>query len=393
MECLINRGERFTSIGNCSMQEKNYREAIMYYDKAITLFKDKTTPLPKFLATAWNNKAEALQNIEEVSLAEEAYENALAILPDSQAVLLNYGNYLLENGDYNRAIEQFDKLIELNGEDDLILHKAVISLSLAYYHLGAYDSAYEKILPLTNDEPIRTPEALNVLGLTYFGQDLFLDALDAFSQAKYLDPDSTEIAKNWEATITQIASVYYDEGDIPSALEMYAKIPDNLKNDIILYNEGICYTKIKEPKKAELCLRKSLALNPDRSETKYSLAWTIAGGLDEKDDISPDIDCEEAKRLYQDIIDKEEDNSDIKIKAYNNIGCIFYLQKNYEEALKIFSDGISIRDDSPDLWQNKGQVLYSMGRISDAKDAFKKAEKYSVIVHFPESVRENYPCS
>ena len=174
---------------------------------------------------------------------------------------------------------------------------------------------------------------------------------------------------------------------------MYAKIPDNLKNDIILYNEGICYTKIKEPKKAELCLRKSLALNPDRSETKYSLAWTIAGGLDEKDDISPDIDCEEAKRLYQDIIDKEEDNSDIKIKAYNNIGCIFYLQKNYEEALKIFSDGISIRDDSPDLWQNKGQVLYSMGRISDAKDAFKKAEKYSVIVHFPESVRENYPCS
>lgn len=391
--CLISRGERFTSIGNCSMQEKNYREAIMYYDKAIALFSIESTPLPKFLATTWNNKADALRNINKGPLAEEAYEKALSILPDYPPILLNYGNYLLENGDYNSAIEIFDKISELSGADEIILQKARTGLTLAYYHLGAYDTAYEKLLPLICDEKTTTPEVLNVLGLIYFGQDRFSDALSTFSKAKELDPDSNEISKNWQATITQIAENYYDEGDIASALEMYDKIPLNLKNAVILYNEGICYTKSNRPDKGETCFRKSLALDSERSETKYSLAWTIANPVNGREDTTRETDREEAKRLYKEIIEKETENYNVKLRSYNNLGCIHYHEKNYPEALAVFEEGITVCDDFFDLWQNKGQVLYSMGRISEAKDAFKKAEKYSAIIHFPESIRDNYPCS
>ena len=46
---------------------------------------------------------------------------------------------------------------------------------------------------------------------------------------------------------------------------------------------------------------------------------------------------------------------------------------NFENALSFFEKALLLKPDDPDLWNNKGIVLRSLGRYDEASDCYNKS--------------------
>jgi Flp pilus assembly protein TadD len=46
---------------------------------------------------------------------------------------------------------------------------------------------------------------------------------------------------------------------------------------------------------------------------------------------------------------------------------------NFENALSFFEQALLLKPDDPDLWNNKGIVLRSLGRYDEASDCYNKS--------------------
>jgi Flp pilus assembly protein TadD len=46
---------------------------------------------------------------------------------------------------------------------------------------------------------------------------------------------------------------------------------------------------------------------------------------------------------------------------------------NFENALSFFEQALLLKPDDPDLWNNKGIVLRSLGRYNEASDCYNKS--------------------
>jgi len=139
----------FFEQGNTLVNDKNYSEAIIAYNKAITLEPD--------YFEAWNGKADALNRAQQFTEALAASDQALTIKPDFVQGWINRG-YILYN--LNRTDEE----------------------------LKAYETAI-------SIDP-GSPEAWFNEGYSLAGLKRFDEAIAAFNKTELLDPAYPNLAAN-----------------------------------------------------------------------------------------------------------------------------------------------------------------------------------------------------
>ncbi|MBI5252053.1 MAG: tetratricopeptide repeat protein [Desulfomonile tiedjei] len=105
--------------------------------------------------------------------ARFALEKAAKLLPDNVEIHKMLGSYLLEDGNYEKAIEEYKAAVLLSGHDP----ELIFSMAMAYYRSGRKADAVSSYLKLTRQEqPI--PEAFGNLAMIYLEEGKIQEALE-----------------------------------------------------------------------------------------------------------------------------------------------------------------------------------------------------------------------
>lgn len=119
---------------------------------------------------------------EQEEVEREAFEG------DSPTVFFRYGNKLKNRGEYENAIKQFNRVLELNSSMILVY----IERGACYEYLGQFDRAldnYDKIYHLTPEDP----EAIYRIGRVYVKQSRYSEAIAMLRRARQLRPKDLSI--------------------------------------------------------------------------------------------------------------------------------------------------------------------------------------------------------
>jgi len=147
------------------------------------------------------------------------YEDFLAKNPGAYQVLLNIGDCYREKGDYDKAIESYNKLIKAAGADTTMGKnmgaKGLAAIGLCYLKqdklVEAQDYFKQSIEMAPQDEIL----PFNVAEI-YFSNSQIDDAIKYFEMAIQIKPD-------WPDPYLRVAYAYLNKGDSPKAAENLEK--------------------------------------------------------------------------------------------------------------------------------------------------------------------------
>ncbi len=114
----------------------------------------------------------------------------------------NTANDLVARADYESAVQSYQVAQVLAPDAPIPYYNAGVALSVAGdYELAvlALEEALEQALERGDDELIR--EAYYNLGIVYYADSRFFDAVEAFRQALLLDPTDAETRYNYELAL------------------------------------------------------------------------------------------------------------------------------------------------------------------------------------------------
>jgi len=201
--------------GNSLLKAGNYNGAVDKYNQALNIEKDYRI---------YYQKGVALKKADKLDEARIAFEECLKLSPNNEAALNALGGTYFSMGDYNKAIETFEKVLNVS-KNNSVKDKVKKNMSLAYTKLGnqamssgnankaveyltkateldKYDAAYLLLAQLYQelgqyDNSIKAAEdalkyrskinkggAYYYMGLAYKGKGDMAKAKEMFNQAK-----------------------------------------------------------------------------------------------------------------------------------------------------------------------------------------------------------------
>ncbi|CAF1087396.1 unnamed protein product [Didymodactylos carnosus] len=128
-----------------------------------------------------------------------------------------------------------------------------------------------------------------------------------------------------------MAGIYFSQGDYDKTIEIF-KDSDH-PNDI--HNRGLIYYRLRELEKALSCFIKALDLIPNEA----TILVSIGNVYKEKGENKNALD------YYQRAIEIQENSKSWEIaQTFNNIGLIYYTQKEYNLAMNYFMKALDLVD-------------------------------------------------
>lgn len=245
--------------------------------------------------------------------AIKIYENLLSLYP-SPSIKLNLTNCLLEINELNRAYELIN---ELEAETSL----SSIQLVKASYHakMGEYSQAQSMLEKIIKDEP-NSPEAWNLLGLTYLWQGDYEKAGSNFLRASKFDTNDETIFFN-------LAICAMESGDIKKALNYYdlsiEKKPDFYDGH---NNKGGLLQKSFCEEEALNCYNRAIDIRPNDYRAWYKSAFLLK-------DLGEN---EESLRRFKVAQELRPDESNIEF----NIGLLYLRLGEHHKAITHLSSSI-----------------------------------------------------
>jgi len=238
-ELLYDARELFTKIGR--------RDWIRKCDGLLQPPQDSNKILH---AKVWNNRGTALGQVGKYQKAIECFDKAIEINPNYINALNSKGTALHYLDDYQKAIECYDKAIEINPEDADAWCAKGLSLTCLKNYQKAIEECFDKAIEIN-------PEDADVwyskgTALTYLTK--YLEAIECYDKALDINPDH---ASAWYGKGTAFRKITkYLE-----AIECYDKALDiNPENAIAWYSKGLALDSLYEHKKAEEYFNKAKEL-------------------------------------------------------------------------------------------------------------------------------------
>ena len=227
--------------------------------------------------------------------------------------LLEEGNRLAYQGDYNGAVAKYNEALQYNPNDVI----AYNNRGNAYADLQNYEAAimdYNKAIELNPN----LSEAYNNRGLTYAYMGNYNEAIADLTKAIELNP-------NYAAAYNNRGNTYDEMGNHNAAINDYNKAIELNPNNADYYNNrGVVYTKMSNYTQAITDYNKAIELNP---------------------------------------------NDDY---AYNNRGVAYQELKQYKKALVDYNKALTLME-HPLIYANRGEVHYYLKNYKQAIDDLNKA--------------------
>lgn len=222
------------------------------YEEAISQLRSATAYKPTYFE-AWAELGSALAKIKNFEESNAAYEKALALKPDNdaiiQAVAYNYLN--LEN--YLKAEEYYSKILE----KDSLSYEGNVHLGFIYQKRANTDRAiehYERALVSKPDDAT----TMGTLAALYEKKGNEEKKIEYLKRASEAAPDIYKYK-------TQLGAAYMKKRDFASALPIFEELTKNYPDQAAYWqNLGLVLSQIPERKKeAPAALDKALELKGD----------------------------------------------------------------------------------------------------------------------------------
>ena len=322
-------------------------------------------------AHAYFNQGNICQSKGDYDHAIEAFNKAIELKPDDADTYHNRGFTYHVKGDYDRAIEDYTKAIQLNPDSA----EAYYNRGNAYREKGDFDHAvieYTKAIQLNPDYIA----AYSNRGIAYHGKGDFDRAIEDYTKAIQLNPDSAEAYYNR-------GSAYGNKGDFDRAIgDLNKAIQLNPDSAEVYSNRGVAYHGKGDFDRAIGDYTKAAKLNPDSTEIYYNRgnAYREKGDFDyaiadytKAIELKPDYanaycnrgvaytkkgDFDYAIADYTKAIELDPDFA----AAYNNRGTAYSDRSEYKRAIADYTKAIDLKPDYVEAYYNRGNAY---GKQSD----------------------------
>jgi len=373
-------------------------------------------------------KAQALVTSGQLSAAEKLFREALAEKVTSET-LNDLGVLYFKMGENRRALIQLDLAIKTPP----VYASAYFNRGVVRAANGEYEKAiedYQKMLTLISGHF----EAQYNIGVTYLRLNKYLKATAAFDRASQLTGGSRKAKALYnkgiafralgghttQAEESLVAAVRIKPDYLDARIALVSLLPKDAENqqlalaelDKIInlkpsysrayFQKGLIYNDQKKTRKAMAAYRKAIQFNPEYSKAHYNLGLLLLASEQWAD----------AQQQFEWILKRNPThvrsifnlgraaygNKDYPLslqqyynavyimegnypEAYLNIGLIHAAQKNYELASQGYKEAIRLRPDYHEAWYNQGVNFMRSERNDEAIASFKSALEHSPTYH------------
>ena len=188
----------------CYYKQKNYDEALKYFQQQVQNFPDGELHADGLLMIS-----DSLYRLEKHELAFEAYRVAKPAIEASKTVearvrwqaLLHGGQSANKTKRFSEALEFVKPIVESEVTEDALKRDAYLEIGNAYRGMGEDDAALNAWEKAAIDTGETGAEARCMMGELLFGQKKFDDAINAFKLVfyGYGGTQSTDEIKPWQA--------------------------------------------------------------------------------------------------------------------------------------------------------------------------------------------------
>ncbi len=205
-----------------------------------------------------------------IKKAKERLVNSLPNYLDNKEYLSALGNVSFHSGDYEDALNYFQKALDIAKEDAVLFY----SIAVCLQRLEKKDEAftyYKKSIELKPD----FADALNNIALIYFNRKDYLTAEEYFSRALQADPEHLNSLVNLGSTKTFLNDYEAASATFDLALNIANKKNDQENLSIIYTNIGFLELRKNNLELALEFFDKSLDYNPDYVIANYNKGETL----------------------------------------------------------------------------------------------------------------------
>ena len=341
---LINEGAYFSV-------DFDFDLSIGFLDLAERIAEDKIVKrdAKKNLAKVYYNRGLYFYNLKQFERAIMDFGKSLELNPNDVDAYFIRGNAYYKIKEYGRVIEDYNGGIELVPN----LASSYNNRGLAYHGKGENDKAikdYEKAIELNPN----LAEAYNHRGIVYTDLGQFNRALKDFNKA---------IELNLVEAYNNRGLVYAYLGQFDRALKDFNKTIKLNPNFAQAYNNrGWMNIELKHFEKAIEDCNKAMELNLNVAEVYYNrgLAYIKLAKF------------EKALEDYNKAIDLNPSDA----IAYNNRGCAYRGLSQFERAIEDYNKAIELNPNDAVAYENLGTAyLITNKDLDEAVNNFKKAKK------------------
>ncbi|MFC1851176.1 tetratricopeptide repeat protein [candidate division CSSED10-310 bacterium] len=300
------------------------------YQVAITEFKEALKYYPEF-SDAWNNVGIAYMHIKKYEEAIFAFKKALAHQPKNPPeIYLNLSFAYTLMGEQDQGLKMAQKVLTMDIKGDL-KEKTLYQIASLYFRNKQYDKAAEFFTQILRQNP-RNAIALFNMGIIYYAQGKFDDAINSYKKAIQINP---EFAKNSSEVHFHIGNIYFKREKYKQAIQYYKKGYQLKRELYFIPLLAQAYEKNHQLKKSLDYLQ--LLVKEDSTTLKNYLL--LADFYIRHDDLA------KARDVYQDIVNHSPkfNLGEIEKSSRKTIGSLFHdhgqgliSQKMYQKAIDAF---------------------------------------------------------
>jgi protein O-GlcNAc transferase len=316
-------------LGLMRLQQGRHEEACEHLEQAVAI-------LPNEIA-ALMNCGMALSSAARAQKALDMFERVLAIQPNMAEALYNRGVTLAALKRFELAVEAYDRALVIQPE----MAAAQVNRAVALAAMGRTDdalAAYDRLLAMQPSNAV----ALNHRGLARRAMGQTAEALADYDRALSLKPDFPDAIYNRGVALMDLERA----GD---ALAMFDAVAQLYLNNAELWNNrGVALWSLKRPDEAVASYERALELEPGFAEawSNRGLALRDIGRL------------EEARACFETVLTIEPGNA----AAMNSHGNVLRDMKKFDEAIHSYSAAIQARPSYAEALINRGYTHWALKR-------------------------------
>ncbi len=347
-----------------------------------------------------------------------SYQETTRKIPDLDDVITNsyYGIAwcYLNKGDYQQAIEYFQRVADLN-DDPLVKVAALVKVADTLLLAGQYQKALNKYFEIQRQFPqsyysdyilYQIANALMKMGdyekavlsyeelienfpttkylldakynlsMAYFNLGNFVRTIEILSKIKQEKKD-----KAFQPHLDYIlANAYFNQRQYKKALHLFRRIIEKLPKDSerrieVEYELAWCYYRLGRVAEAKRRFREIVEKYPNELLSREVLLWLAEKALSESNYSQAEILLDKFVKRYPD--------SPQRFKAYYDLAWLYYMKGDKQKALDIFSKYILLDDNNmkADFYLARAYIYEDLGKLekalADVKMVIDKFPSYS----------------
>jgi tetratricopeptide (TPR) repeat protein len=271
------------------------------------------------------------------------YTDIINKYPEDELAYTNRGSLLKENHKYQKALHDFNTVIQLGKKD----YKTFANRGAVYSDLGQYNKAvqdYEKAVQLKSDQP----DILASYGFVLLKTGQYQRSIDILTR-------SLQFRENNPEAYTNRGTAWFSLGRFDKAIEDYLVAtkydPAYIQAH---FNRGLSRINSGEPEDAIADFLTVLKINPNHYESysNMGVAWSKRGKT------------EKAFECY----DKAIKINPNYYEAWLNRGVDKYYQNNFEGALIDLTRSLEINPNLAPAYYFRGMILLETDRQASCND-------------------------